>query len=278
MSQKKGKKVTVEEELNALKKHFGGIVATVKSLMETVKSLQNKDIKEIEETQRVMDEVVVANLDAIHQLKSETLKLIAAKEPIEDGNVLIKVIEMQNVMEKTTSKNADNVKLLDEEIKCMLKEINDRNASRKEIDDAIKRLDEEISDIKNERKDRKATVEEIIVGDKTKVLKKCRFFNTGYCKYKQKCRFAHPKEDCKDSNCEGKECPYRHPKGCKWMERTGGCRREHFCDYSHDTIKTELSKTRIIGFKCVSCKSAWSENKFVVEHTVNQTKVYFLKL
>ena len=59
------------------------------------------------------------------------------------------------------------------------------------------------------------------------------------------------------------------------MERTGGCRREHLCDYSHDTIKTESSKTRIIGFKCVSCKSAWSENKFVVEHTVNQTKVYF---
>ena len=127
-----------------------------------------------------MDEVVVANSDAIHQLKSETLKLIAAKEPIEDGNVLIEVIEMQNVMEKTTSKNADNVKLLDEEIKCMLKEINDKNVSKKEIDDAIKRLDEEISDIKNERKERKATVEEIIVGDKTKVLKKRRFFNTGY--------------------------------------------------------------------------------------------------
>ena len=85
----------MEEELNALMKHFGGIVATVKSLMETVKGLQNNDIKEIVEAQRVMDEVVVANSDAIHKLKSKTLKLMAAKEPIEDGNVLIKVIEME---------------------------------------------------------------------------------------------------------------------------------------------------------------------------------------
>ena len=59
--------VSMEEEFKALKKHFGGVAATVKSLMEAVKTLQNNEINEIVETQRVMDEVVVANSDAIRK-------------------------------------------------------------------------------------------------------------------------------------------------------------------------------------------------------------------
>ena len=47
MAQNKNSKVSVEEELTTLNKHFGGIAATVKALMDKV--LKN-DIKEIVES------------------------------------------------------------------------------------------------------------------------------------------------------------------------------------------------------------------------------------
>ena len=43
---------------------------------------------------------------------------------------------------------------------------------------------------------------------KNKRTKKCRYFNRGYCKYCDKCRFIHPKNICseylKTSKCERK--------------------------------------------------------------------------
>ena len=44
MAQNKVNKVSMDEEFKALEKHLGGVAATVKSLMEAVKSLQNNEI------------------------------------------------------------------------------------------------------------------------------------------------------------------------------------------------------------------------------------------
>ena len=79
----------------------------------------------------MMDEVVVANSDAIRKLRREPLDIKAAKEPVEDGvketsdnsnnKALSEVIKMQHVMNKTISKNVVDVKMLDKEIKGLLK-------------------------------------------------------------------------------------------------------------------------------------------------------------
>ena len=47
MAKNKVTKVSLEDEFNTLKRHFGGIIATVKALKETVDTLQKKlaDIK-----------------------------------------------------------------------------------------------------------------------------------------------------------------------------------------------------------------------------------------
>ena len=73
---KTNKKATLEEKLTTLQSHFGAIISTVKDLKCNVEDLKRKfvetkmgDVKEIIETQRVIDEVVVANSDAIKQLK-----------------------------------------------------------------------------------------------------------------------------------------------------------------------------------------------------------------
>ena len=65
----------LEEEVETLKEHFGAIVTAVKDLRCTVEDLkknilpmENEEIKEILETHKVIDEVVVANSDAIKQI------------------------------------------------------------------------------------------------------------------------------------------------------------------------------------------------------------------
>ena len=98
---------------------------------------------------------------------------------------------------------------------------NSKDVHKKEIDDAINNLNDKIMEIKKERNEVKSNVEGINVGQNEKVMKKCRYYNTGYCKYKQKCKFIHSNETCKNQQCDGKGCSKRHPKACKWNEREG---------------------------------------------------------
>ena len=58
---------------------------------------------------------------------------------------------------------------------------------------------------------------------------KCTYFNTGYCKYKEGCKYIHPKEECKD-NCNIKSCMKRHVKICKFIT---DCRHKEKCAYKH---------------------------------------------
>ena len=60
-----------------------------------------------------------------------------------------------------------------------------------------------------------------------KKAKKCKFYNRGFCKYKQKgCRFPHPQQICKEYlnnlKCTIKDCGDRHPSDCKWFEVNRG--------------------------------------------------------
>ena len=157
------------------------------------------------------------------------------------------------------------MKLLDKEIKLILKEKNNKNISTKEIDDAIDKLNEEIQEIKKEKRDKKASAEEII-DENHKGIRKCKYYNTGFCKYRQRCRFKHPEENCKDQHCGGKECPRRHPKQCKWSQVNGGCRRQNGV-YLHEEIQEKGSNlAAATEFECAGCKSCWTNKNHVVGH------------
>ena len=70
---------TLEDQIKTLQVHFGRVVSTVKYLQKSVDDLQlksveigkNEEIKEVLETQRVVEEVIVANSDAIHQINGQ---------------------------------------------------------------------------------------------------------------------------------------------------------------------------------------------------------------
>ena len=56
---------------------------------------------------------------------------------------------------------------------------------------------------------------------KSKNLKKCSYFDRGYCKHSDKCFNFHPEKDkiCEDSNCLNVDCDLRHPNPCKFGAR-----------------------------------------------------------
>ena len=47
---------------------------------------------------------------------------------------------------------------------------------------------------------------------------KCLYYDSGFCRYKDKCRKEHMKTVCEDSNCD-KKCEKRHPKQCRYREK-----------------------------------------------------------
>ena len=68
--------------------------------------------------------------------------------------------------------------------------------------------------------------------------RKCRYFNRGFCKYREGCKYYHSPVICKDyvevGICRKSSCFNRHPKTCKhWSVSPNGCPREDSCLYLH---------------------------------------------
>ena len=75
---------------------------------------------------------------------------------------------------------------------------------------------------------------------------RCKYFNTGYCKYEERCLFKHPKSVCMLALCQDKLCQNRHPKPCRFKAL---CRRRTTCMYRHNkyeklNYETEIDKLK----------------------------------
>ena len=72
---------------------------------------------------------------------------------------------------------------------------------------------------------------------------KCKYFNSGYCKYKEKCRFRHPAEECTIEKCSSKGCMKRHIKLCRYKT---DCKHNEICAYKHAKINEPFESTEKI--------------------------------
>ena len=79
-------KIALEEQVKALQKNMGGIAKLVKDLKHTVEGLEKRlivkeleELKEILDAQKVIDEVIVANSDAIKRIDREIMELTKHK-------------------------------------------------------------------------------------------------------------------------------------------------------------------------------------------------------
>ena len=69
----------------------------------------------------------------------------------------------------------------------------------------------------------------------------CKHFQTGFCKFADKCKRRHEKEMCPLTQCSSKTCRKRHPKLCKFFSLRGFCKFGDLCCYKH--LNAESQKT-----------------------------------
>ena len=212
---------SLADQVKTLQGYMGKFAKAIKDLTERVKVIEekrtedeDKDIKEIVETQRVIDEILVSNSDAIKRLNRELLK----------------------AQEANAKKSSETVNV---------------DAAQHEI-------------VRNHNK------------------RKCRYYNRGHCKYRDRCKFNHSEHICQvyldSGKCEVKNCVDRHPKVCKfWTKSKSGCIRKTSCDFLHVTLaKDDQREKEEPGYyNCVGCRCDWTDKSCVIEHVINDHRVYF---
>ena len=184
------------------------------------------------------------------------------------GAVIMTVKELKvsvDALEKKMEEIFKTKKVLDEVICENKMEINRLDKELRRMHERNKASEEQNNDNRNRNKVKEDTSD--------KIVRKCRYFNRGFCKYRTKCKYTHPKETCKEysenQRCKTKDCPFRHQKECKWSKKDEGCKRGSDCEYLHGTLAEQEY------YKCESCKDVWTNVDCVKEHTLNGRKCYF---
>ena len=77
--------------------------------------------------------------------------------------------------------------------------------------ESLTKIEDDLKLIKNNKKDESSRQS----FPKESKIKRCNFFNRGYCKFKENCPLFHPKEICSEKQCLNKECMKRHIRECK---------------------------------------------------------------
>ena len=70
----------------------------------------------------------------------------------------------------------------------------------------------------------------IVINDSEKII--CKYFDNGYCRHEEKCRFFHPRINCEFSQCVNPSCQNRHPKYCRYFKRNK-CKFGENCHFKH---------------------------------------------
>jgi hypothetical protein len=112
------------------------------------------------------------------QVKNRQKHMVDALEkrvPIEENKEIKDIMEEQKAVDKVMVAYTDAIKQIEREIKQIIKNKCDTKTNK-----AGDKPDEEAKDTVNKAK-----------------RKKCRYFDKGFCKYNNKCRFLHPDNICK---------------------------------------------------------------------------------
>ena len=67
----------------------------------------------------------------------------------------------------------------------------------------------------------------------------CLYNKFEYCKYKEKCKYRHIKENCERTGCEGGNCIQRHPRKCSYYHLYKQCKFNDYCSFKHENNWTE---------------------------------------
>ena len=92
-----------------------------------------------------------------------------------------------------------------------------------ELSEVIKHIEQKIIEIEKPSK---------------KIQRKCKFYDSGFCKRRENCRFEHPKSLCQTFletvNCQyPRTCPHRHPRVCRECKVGNVLEEKVACIYIH---------------------------------------------
>ena len=214
----------------------------VEDLQKNTTEKENDVIKEILERQKVVEDGIASNADALSRIDKEIDELSNKLKVTKDG------INNQNVEKETGDE--------------LQKDITSKRIENEVSMDIIEKNVVDVVKVKNRRR--------------------CRYYNRGFCKHTINCRYGHADKICQryleTQTCNEKQCSDRHPKLCKWLKTREGCKRQN-CDYLHckqnyeESVKPKMNEVK--EYKCESCKYAWERKDCVVKHVVENMEVYF---
>ena len=120
-----------------------------------------------------------------------------------------------------------------------------------------------------------AGLEECKTSGETKVKnsKRCKWWNRGFCRDREKCSFLHRKEDCQEhlsGGCTIKRCnTLRHRNKCKYFSTEEGCYRGESCAFLHiedNELRENDNRTAVLD------KEVQVEQKIEVKEKDSQTE------
>ena len=103
----------------------------------------------------------------------------------------------------------------------------------------------------------------------------CKYHKFGFCKYSEKCRFPHVKEECENKECEVRSCNLRHPKICTYYRDYRRCKFGEWCSFKH-VEKIEINKREIFE-KLDKLEKLVKEKDSIIDILANKIKVKLKK-
>ena len=134
------------------------------------------------------------------------------------------IIDSQEIIDELVVKMSDDIKILQESKNINLL--------------TIEKMDSEITMIKDKEREILESIRDSARGneDGKGLVGKCRYWDRGYCKFRNRCKFVHPPEICEiflqGGKCDGESCYKRHPSSC-WFWKGYGCIKGKLCAYLH---------------------------------------------
>ena len=73
------------------------------------------------------------------------------------------------------------------------------------------------------------------MGDRT-----CKHFQSGFCKFGERCRNQHINVLCENNQCDKLPCEKRHPKSCRFFSTFTTCKFGDHCAFLHKKSETVM--------------------------------------
>ena len=103
----------------------------------------------------------------------------------------------------------------------------------------------------------------------------CRYFKFGHCKFNDRCRLLHIKEECENPYCDIRLCNLRHPKTCKFFNEYNRCKFSDYCSYKHKVNINKMSPVEMkeILEKLESMNKTIQDKDKVINELVEKVKI-----